>query len=80
MAVGLLLASSLVASAQMRQEYLLTSNWEFAKGDVPNAASPSFKDAKWQTVSVPHDWATYEPFDGKNDCRKLKLRAVRGGG
>ena len=61
------------AAAQPRQEYTLTSNWKFAKGDVPDAAKPEFRDAAWQTVSVPHDWAIYGPFDGNNDLQKVKI-------
>ena len=67
------LASAHAATAQTRQEYLLTSDWKFAKGDQPNAAQPAFNDAKWQTVSVPHDWAIYGPFDGNNDLQKVKI-------
>ena len=61
------------AAAQPRQEYTLTSDWKFAKGDVPDAAKPEFRDAAWQTVSVPHDWAIYGPFDGNNDLQKVKI-------
>ncbi len=57
----------------MRQEYLLETNWKFTKGDVPDAANPSFKDTKWQTVRVPHDWAIYGPFDGSNDAQQVKV-------
>jgi beta-galactosidase len=64
---------ALHASAQARQEYLLTTNWKFTKGDVPEASKPDFKDAKWQTVSVPHDWAIYGPFDGNNDLQKVQI-------
>ncbi|UOQ77552.1 DUF4982 domain-containing protein [Hymenobacter sp. 5516J-16] len=70
---GLLLAPSLMAAAQARQEYLLTSDWKFAKGDQPAAQQPNFKDAKWQTVSVPHDWAIYGPFSSTNDLQKVKI-------
>jgi len=52
---------------------LLTSDWKFSKGDVPNAADPAFKDTKWQTVRIPHDWAIYGPFDGENDQQKVKI-------
>jgi beta-galactosidase len=72
-ALFLLLAASLHASAQGRHEYLLTTNWKFTKGDVPDAARPDFQDAKWQSVSVPHDWAIYGPFDGKNDLQEVKI-------
>ena len=68
-----LLLGTLSATAQNRHEYMLDSNWKFSKGDVPNAAQPGFQDAKWQTVSVPHDWAIYGPFDGKNDLQDVKI-------
>ena len=67
------LAASRPASAQVRQEILLTTDWKFTKGDVPDAAKPGFNDARWQTVSVPHDWAIYGPFDGNNDLQKVKI-------
>ncbi|GGG33676.1 beta-galactosidase GalB [Hymenobacter glacieicola] len=71
---GLLLTSSLPAWAQQtRQEYLLTTDWKFAKGEQPDAAKPDFKDAKWQTVSVPHDWAIYGPFSPQNDLQTVKI-------
>jgi beta-galactosidase len=73
MAAVLLLAATCPAAAQTRHEYLLTSNWKFTKGDVPDAANPAFKDAKWQTVSVPHDWAAAGPFDGNNDLQEVKI-------
>ncbi len=72
-AVASWLLTGLSAYAQTRQEYLLTTGWKFAKGDPANAASPAFKDSKWQTVSVPHDWAIYGPFDGKNDLQEVKI-------
>ena len=68
-----LLLTTTTATAQNRHEYLLDSNWKFSKGDVPNAAKPDFADAKWQTVSVPHDWAIAGPFDGNNDLQVVKI-------
>ena len=67
------LAFSRPAAAQVRQEVALTTDWKFSKGDVPDAANPRFDDAKWQTVSVPHDWAIYGPFDGNNDLQSVKI-------
>ncbi|MVN75752.1 DUF4982 domain-containing protein [Hymenobacter sp. HMF4947] len=69
----LLLAAGLQASAQGRHEYLLDTGWKFTKGDVPNAAAPTFNDAKWQAVRVPHDWAISGPFDGNNDLQSVKI-------
>jgi beta-galactosidase len=73
LAAALLLAASLPAAAQSRQETLLISNWKFTKGDQPDGAKPEFNDAKWQTVRVPHDWAISGPFDGKNDQQVVKI-------
>ncbi|OON68570.1 beta-galactosidase GalB [Hymenobacter sp. CRA2] len=71
---GLLLVPAWAAQAQQtRQEYLLTTDWKFTKGDVPDAARPDFKDAKWQTVQVPHDWAIYGPFSPQNDLQTVKI-------
>jgi len=61
------------AAAQTRREYLLEKDWKFTKGDIAGAADPAFKDAKWQTVSVPHDWAIYGPFSGSNDQQEVKI-------
>ena len=72
LAATLLLAAT-AATAQNRHEYLLDSKWKFSKGDVLNAAKPDFADAKWQTVSVPHDWAIAGPFDGNNDLQVVKI-------
>ena len=59
-AAALLLAASLPAAAQSRQETLLNTNWKFTKGEQPNGAKPELNDAKWQTVRIPHDWAITE--------------------
>ncbi|MGI4883642.1 MAG: beta-galactosidase GalB [Janthinobacterium lividum] len=61
------------ATAQTRHEYLLDTDWKFSKGDVPGAQNPAFKDAKWQTVRVPHDWAIAGPFNGNNDLQEVKI-------
>lgn len=50
-----------------RKEILLTDGWKFSKGNVPNAAQPTFDDSKWETVTVPHDWAISGPFDKEID-------------
>ena len=69
----LLLLSARPATAQVRQEMLLDTNWKFTKGDVPGAEKPAFDDTKWQAVAVPHDWAISGPFDGNNDLQAVKI-------
>lgn len=61
-----MLITVLSLSAQ-RQEILLKDNWRFHIGDVPT----SLKDI--QTVSIPHDWAIYGPFDKNNDIQKVAI-------
>ncbi|MFD1468802.1 beta-galactosidase GalB [Hymenobacter caeli] len=73
LAAALLLLATRPAAAQARHEYLLDTDWKFAKGEIPDAANPTFQDAKWQTVSVPHDWAIAGPFDGNNDLQAVKI-------
>ena len=73
LATALLLAASLPAAAQSRQETLLNTNWKFTKGEQPNGARPELNDAKWQTVRIPHDWAITGPFSGKNDQQAVKI-------
>ncbi|TPG72361.1 beta-galactosidase GalB [Hymenobacter nivis] len=73
LAAALLLLAARPATAQTRHEYLLDTDWKFSKGDVAGAQNPAFKDAKWQTVRVPHDWAIAGPFDGNNDLQEVKI-------
>lgn len=49
-----------------RSVQTLKKNWQFSKGEVFNAKSA-------ETVSVPHDWAIYGPFDRKKTCKSLPL-------
>lgn len=50
-----------------RTEILLDEGWKFSKGNFPAAAEPGFNDTRWETVSVPHDWAISGPFDKEID-------------
>ena len=56
-----LFGAAFSASAQ-RFERVLTSDWEFSRDSV-----------EWSTVSVPHDWAIYGPFDRKNDLQTVAV-------
>ncbi len=59
--------------AQTRKDILLTDGWKFSKGDFPDAAQVNYNDKGWQTVTVPHDWAIYGPFDENNDVQIVKV-------
>jgi beta-galactosidase len=50
-----------------RTEILLDEGWKFSKGSFPNAAEATFNDTRWETVTVPHDWAISGPFDKEID-------------
>jgi beta-galactosidase len=63
-----MISISLSGSEFVRIECVLEKNWKFSRGDFPTAMSPDFKDSKWQTVTVPHDWAIYGPFNKEIDA------------
>ena len=55
-----------VMPVQARNESLLSEGWQFSRDGV-----------KWETVSVPHDWAISGPFDKKWD---LQVTAIKENG
>ena len=59
--------------AQNRKEYLLEKNWKFIRTDEPDQKNAGYNDSKWQTVTVPHDWAIYGPFSALNDQQKVAI-------
>lgn len=59
--------------ANPRTEYLLDTGWKFIKSDNPQYRLPNYNDSKWQTVTVPHDWAIYGPFAADNDLQKMAI-------
>lgn len=70
MAMGFCLTLNLNAQ---RSEYLLEKRWKFTKGEVSNAEAPAFNDTKWETVTIPHDWAIFGPFDKNNDLQNVAV-------
>lgn len=70
MAMGFCLTLNLDAQ---RSEYLLEKGWKFTKGEVSNAEAPAFNDTKWETVTIPHDWAIFGPFDKNNDLQNVAV-------
>lgn len=70
MAMGFCLTLNLNAQ---RSEYLLEKGWKFTKGEVSNAETPAFNDTKWETVTIPHDWAIFGPFDKNNDLQNVAV-------
>ncbi len=57
----------------IRKSILLDEGWKFTKGEQVNADKIDYNDSKWQTVSIPHDWAITGPFDRNNDLQKVAI-------
>ena len=64
--------SGLPVSAQ-RTEVLLEKGWKFHLGDAPGAESVDFDDSRWESVTIPHDWAITGPFDIANDLQSVAV-------
>ena len=56
-----------------RSEFVLENGWKFSKGNFEHAAQLNFDDSKWETVSVPHDWAIHGPFDKEIDKQVVAI-------
>ncbi len=56
-----------------RTERLLDKGWRFTRQDSPEFAQKTIGDDKWQSVTVPHDWAIYGPFSWENDMQKVAI-------
>jgi hypothetical protein len=52
-------------SKQQGRNQLFVEQWRFIEGDDAAAQSPSFDDATWRAVDLPHDWSIEGPFDSK---------------
>jgi beta-galactosidase len=59
--------------AQERTITTLQQDWKFAKGQHDLANEELFDDSKWQSVSVPHDWAIGGAFLPDRDGNTGKL-------
>ena len=71
-AFALISCSSNVVVEQTRQEVLLEEGWKFTREDG-DFAQVDFDDSQWQSVTVPHDWAIYGPFDSNNDAQVVAI-------
>jgi beta-galactosidase len=60
------------SAAQTRAVKELTS-WKFTKGEQVLASKIDFDDSAWESVTVPHDWAIYGPFDKEIDKQMVKI-------
>lgn len=69
--LGLIATLSLFAQ---RSEQSLEKGWKFTKGEVSGAEQADFNDSGWESVTVPHDWAIYGPFDVNNDLQNVAVK------
>ncbi|MDR0575233.1 MAG: DUF4982 domain-containing protein [Tannerella sp.] len=60
-------------SEDVRREYLLEKEWKFSREDDDAFVNESFDDKKWESVTVPHDWAIYGPFGSQNDVQHVAI-------
>lgn len=70
---AVLLACHLLPIGAQRTEVLLEKGWKFIHQDETEAMKAEYNDAKWENVTVPHDWAIYGPFDRKHDLQKVAV-------
>ncbi len=61
------------AMAQQRTEVTLTKGWKFTREDNAASYEANYDDSNWQSVTVPHDWAIYGPFDKSNDIHRMAI-------
>lgn len=74
---GLLIFSHLIfivaAISQVRVVHELAEGWKFFRGTNNDAFTTTFNDEAWATVTVPHDWAIYGPFDKEIDKQVVAI-------
>lgn len=61
------------SNAQVRVVTELDENWKFFKGKNDQAYQKDFDDKNWESVTVPHDWAIYGPFDKEVDKQVVAI-------
>lgn len=71
--IFILLISAINTFSQQRSVTELSDDWKFFKGKNDGAYQSLFDDKSWQTVSVPHDWAIYGPFDKEADKQTVAI-------
>mgnify|MGYP003624738430 CR=1 FL=1 len=62
-----------IAFSQIQSVTELDSNWKFEKTTEATAFKINFDDSKWETVTVPHDWAIKGPFDKEIDKQSVAI-------
>ncbi|WP_289621815.1 glycoside hydrolase family 2 TIM barrel-domain containing protein, partial [Bacteroides congonensis] len=72
-AAALLVALPALVNAQVRTSQTFEKGWKFTREDDKNFSQKQYDDTKWQSVTVPHDWAVYGPFSIDNDKQKVAI-------
>ncbi len=57
-----LLAAMALNAGAVRSDIMLKKGWQFSKDSI-----------NWQSVTIPHDWAIYGPFDHSYDLQKVAV-------
>ncbi|ACU04958.1 beta-galactosidase GalB [Pedobacter heparinus] len=65
----LMLTVGAVAYGTPRIRQNFNQDWKFFLGDDAAAKLPGFKDGKWRTLTLPHDWSIEGKFDEKNPAK-----------
>ncbi len=63
----------IVSHSQVRVIKELKADWKFQKGAEESAYKIDFNDHNWESVTVPHDWAIYGPFDKEIDKQTVAI-------
>jgi len=59
--------------ADGRHVQTFKEGWKFTRTDDAAASQAVYDDSRWQSVTVPHDWAIYGPFDPNNDRQQMAI-------
>ncbi|PCJ98733.1 MAG: beta-galactosidase [Flavobacteriaceae bacterium] len=69
----LFLMLSQYVKSQVREVTELTTGWKFQKDGSSLAFQKDFDDSDWESITVPHDWAIYGPFDKEIDKQSVAI-------
>jgi beta-galactosidase len=56
-------------NGQARKIEAFNTNWRFYLGDDSLAINPGYKDLKWRTLNLPHDWSIEGAFSKDNPSK-----------
>jgi hypothetical protein len=52
-----MLAGSLYAATEPRQEFNINRDWKFKLGDYPGGEAVAYNDASWDAINIPHSFS-----------------------